>query len=114
MKVRLSSEAKADIDEYVNYLTGKTISGIAKFRATLDRAISIVSYQPEAGLTDSRIPIIGARRIIVEGWRFDYDIINDVVLIQRITHSRNTPMISIADDTDYEAPLDAAPKRKYD
>ena len=102
MKVKLSSEARQDIDRQVAYLTGKTNSGITTFRHIIDRAARLLVGQPHAGQTDSEIPIQGARRIIIDGWYFDYDIIGGTIWIQRITSSINTPSLTYDADVDYE------------
>lgn len=102
MKVRFSSDAKADIARQVQYLNGKTNQGIATFRNIVDRGRTLAASNPGAGFTDSEIPIQGSKRIIVEGWYFDYDIIDEVVWIQRVTSSVNTPSLKYDDDFDYE------------
>ena len=102
MKVKLSSEARQDIDHQVAYLTGKTNSGIVTFRNIISRAARLLSDQPYVGQTAVEIPIRGARRAIIDGWRFDYDIVDGVVWIQRITSSINTPSLTYDDDADYE------------
>ncbi|WEK03950.1 MAG: hypothetical protein P0Y65_17425 [Candidatus Devosia phytovorans] len=94
MRVRLSADA----------LRGKTNSGIASFRNVIRRGLTLLHDRPGAGFTDSRIPIQGARRIIVDGWYFDYDVIGDAIWVHRITSSVNTPSLSHEDDFDYERP----------
>lgn len=81
MKVRFSSDAQRDIADQIHYLTGKTHTGIAAFRNIISRARSLVSAQPYAGFAGSEIPIRGARRVIVDGWYFDYDIIGDTIWV---------------------------------
>ena len=103
MKVRFSTDAQQDIARHVDYLRGKTVSGLAAFRNTISRGTTIMTSQPNAGFTDSKIPIRGARRVIVDGWYFDYDIIDDIIWIQRITSSINTPSVKY-DDIDDEFP----------
>ena len=68
MKVKLSSEARQDIDHQVAYLTGKTNSGIVTFRNIISRAPRLLSDQPYVGQTAAEIPIRGARRAIIDGW----------------------------------------------
>jgi plasmid stabilization system protein ParE len=102
MRVKLSKEARQDIDRQITYLSGKTISGIVTFRAVIKRAERLLSSQPHAGQADTRIPIRGAMRIIIDGWHFDYDIIDGTVWVQRITSSVNTPSPKYDDDFDYE------------
>lgn len=104
MRVKLSKEARQDIERQIAYLTGKTISGIATFRDIIKRAQRLLASQPHAGQSDTRIPIRGAMRIIIDGWHFDYDIIGGEVWVQRITSSVNTPSLKYDDDFDYEVP----------
>lgn len=109
MKVRISTEAQRDIADQVEFLRGKTNSGIATFRNIVSRGRSIIASQPNAGFTDSEIPIRGAKRVIVDGWYFDYDVIDDTIWIQRITSSINTPSLKYDDDFDYEEKDDHIP-----
>ena len=102
MQVKLSSEARQDIDRQVDYLTGRTNAGITTFRNIIRRAARLLGDQPDAGQADAEIPIRGARRIIIDGWYFDYDIIGGTVWIQRVTSSINTPSLTYDDDVDYE------------
>ncbi len=104
MRVKLSKEARQDIERQVAYLSGKTIAGIATFRDIIRRAQRLLASQPHAGQADTRIPIRGAMRIIIEGWHFDYDIIEGTIWVQRITSSINTPSLKYDDDFDYEEP----------
>lgn len=102
MKVRFSSDAQADIAGQIAFLKGKTNQGIATFRNIVSRGRALIATNPEAGLTDSKIPIRGARRVIVDGWYFDYEIIGGDIWVLRITSSINTPSLKYDDDYDYE------------
>lgn len=102
MRVKLSKEARQDLDRQIAYLSGKTIAGIVTFRDIIKRAQRLLSSQPHAGQADTRIPIRGAMRIIIDGWHFDYDFIEGTVWVQRITSSINTPSLKYDDDFDYE------------
>ena len=103
MRVKLSTDAKQDVRQQIDYLRGKTIAGIMTFRNMLARAQRLLSSQPHAGHVDAAIPICGARRITIDGWHFDYDIIDETVWIQRITSSINTPTLRYDDSFDYES-----------
>ena len=105
MKVKLSADAQRDIRQQVDYLTGKTIAGIATFRDTIRRGQRLLQSQPNAGQEKFAIPIRGARRLIVDGWYFDYEIVDGAIWVYRITSSINTPMLSYDDDFDYEEAL---------
>lgn len=104
MRVKLSKEARQDIDREITCLSGKTIAGIVTFRDIIRRAQRLLSSQPHSGQSDTRIPIRGAMRIIIQGWHFDYDVIEGTVWVQRITSSINTPSFKYDDDFDYEEP----------
>jgi len=103
MRVRLSAESQRDISGQLAYLRGKTVSGMVAFRDITKRGLTLLKDQPGAGFTESAIPLRGARRIIVSGWYFDYDVIDDTVLVHRITSSINTPSLKYDDDFDYES-----------
>lgn len=113
MRVKLSKEARQDIEQQMEYLSGKTIAGIVTFRDIIKRAQRLLASQPHAGRTDPEIPIRGAMRVIIEGWRFDYDIVGSEVWVQRITSSINTPLLEYDDDFDYEDPS-RSPKGRTD
>ncbi|KQN74388.1 hypothetical protein [Devosia sp. Leaf64] len=103
MRVKVSKEAKRDIQREIDYLKGKTISGILTFRSIIERARQLLASQPSAGrVRPSSLPIRGAQRIIVDGWCFDYDVIDGSVWLQRVTHSIATPSLKYDDDFDYE------------
>ena len=104
MRIRLSADAKRDIDREVDYLRGKTNSGIVVFRNIIARARHVLASQPEAGHTASALPLRGARRLIIGGWHFDYDVVDDTIWVRRITSSVNTPSLHYDDDADYEDP----------
>lgn len=103
MRVKIATEAKADIRNQIAYLSGKTIAGIVTFRSIIERARDLRASHPHAGHTrQNDLPIRGSMRIIVDGWYFDYDIIDGSVWIQRITHSMTMPSLIYDDDFDYE------------
>lgn len=104
MRVRFSADARRDIEDQITYLRGKTNSGIVRFRDLVQRGAALLQDRPHAGFTESRIPIRGARRIIVDGWYFDYDVVADTIWVHRITSSVNTPSLDYDDDGDYEEP----------
>jgi plasmid stabilization system protein ParE len=108
MKVRLSSEARAYVAQEARYLRDRSASAALKFKEIVDRAILLIGQHPAAGFQQSGVPIKGSHRVVIGGYLFDYDIINDVAWIQNVRHSRNSPTIPIEPDADYEEPDPAA------
>lgn len=110
MKVRFSSDARSYLAHEVGYLKKRSSSGAARFMNVVDRARRLVSQHNEVGFADSKVPIKGARRISVGDYLFDYDIIDGVVWIQNIVPSQKTPILSIDDEEDYDAPFNDEPR----
>lgn len=58
---------------------------------------------PELGLGSERLPVPGARRLIVGDYVLDYECSNDLVTVLAIRHGRQRPFyIEPDDDIDYE------------
>ena len=106
MKVRFSSEARRFLAHEAAYLRQRSGSGAARFQRIVERARRQIETFPESGLTDSIVSLAGARRIAIEEYLFDYDLVDAVATIMVVRHSRNTPTLTIDDDADYEAPDD--------
>lgn len=103
MKVRLSSRAKAFIAKEGRYLRQVSPQGAKRFSEIVQRARKIIQIFPEGGVTSSAIPLTGARRVSIEGYLFDYDLIEATVWIVGIIASGAVNTIAIEDDSDYEA-----------
>lgn len=103
MKVRLSSDARAYIAKETRYLKARSRVGAEGFRNIIRRVEKWVADFPQSGITDSAIPLTNARRVIADGYLFDYDIIDGVVWIQNIRSSVAVMTIEVEDDLDYEA-----------
>lgn len=102
MRVRFSSEARRTIIREAAYLRARSLSGARRFAQIVERARRQIGAFPESGATDSIVALAGARRIAIEEYLFDYDIDDGVAIIQIVRHSRNTPIIALDDDADYE------------
>jgi plasmid stabilization system protein ParE len=102
MRVRFSTAARAYVVKETKYLASVSRSGAERFRDTVRRALVLVADFPASGIGDSAIPLTGARRMIVNGYLFDYDLIGDVVWIQTVRSSVTVETIAIEDDRDYE------------
>ena len=102
MKVRFSAAARAYVSAETKYLATASRAGAERFRDIVRRAQVLVASFPASGIADSAIPLTGARRMIVSGYLFDYDLIGDVVWIQTVRSSVTVQTIAIEDDRDYE------------
>lgn len=102
MRVRFSSEARRYVMREAACLRQRSSSGALRFQRIVERARRQIGSLPESGVTDSIVALAGARRIVIEEYLFDYDARDGVAVIQMVRHSRNTPIIPIDDDSDYE------------
>lgn len=102
MKVQLSTTARTYIRNEARYLKARSRAGAEGFRQVVQRAQRLVADFPEGGLTTSAITLTGARRIVIDGYLFDYDLIGDVVWIQNVRSSVAIRTIAVEDDSDYE------------
>jgi plasmid stabilization system protein ParE len=102
MKVRFSATARAYVIKETRYLASVSRSGAERFRDTVRRAQSLVADFPASGVGASAIPLTGARRAIINGYMFDYDLIGNAVWIQTVRSSVTVRTIAIEDDRDYE------------
>ncbi|HTO27210.1 MAG TPA: type II toxin-antitoxin system RelE/ParE family toxin [Devosia sp.] len=101
MKVTLSGNARAYIKQETRYLRERSASGAAAFRQIVLDARAIIARHPESGLTQSAIALVGARRLVLRGYHFDYDVADDTVIILAVKSSVNTPPLITDDDDDY-------------
>jgi plasmid stabilization system protein ParE len=102
MRVRFSTAARAYVVKEMKYLASVSRSGAERFGDIVKRAQALVAEFPASGIGDSAIPLTGARRIIVTGYLFDYDLIDEVVWIQTVRSSVTVQTIAVEDDRDYE------------
>lgn len=100
MQVRIAELAKAYVRRETRYLRERSPSGALAFQRIVQRVMVLVAGFPASGSTDSIIPLTGARRIIIDGYLFDYDLIDGTVWIQNIKSSVNVNIIAIEDDSD--------------
>ena len=105
MKVRFSSEARRYLAREAAYLRERSASGAVRFQRIVDRARRQIGTFPESGLTDSIVAITGARRVTIEEYLSDYDVVEGIATILVVRHSRNTPTVAIESDADYEGPV---------
>ena len=107
MKVILSTRAQAYIAQERKYLRAESPMGAKRFTKIIRRAKEVLRTFPNGGATESAIPLTGAHRARIEGYLFDYDLIDGEVWIQGIISSAAVNTIAVEDDMDYEADPDS-------
>lgn len=105
----MSAEARAYLMEERAYLHARSIPAAAAFIARMRKARENLGRFQEMGFGPERLPIPGARRLIVGECILDYDIHSDVVLISAISPAAK-PLALVAYDDTYEDDLDETPE----
>lgn len=103
MKVRFSTEARRYLSREAAYLKERSPAGAARLQRLVARARRQIEAFPESGFTDSIVSLAGTRRMAIEEYLFDYDVVEGVATIMVIRHSRNTPTIPFEDNADFES-----------
>lgn len=78
MKVRFSTEARSYLAREAVYLKERSTTGAARFQRIVARARRQIETFPDSGYTDSVVSLAGARRMAIDEYLFDYDVIGDV------------------------------------
>jgi plasmid stabilization system protein ParE len=104
MKVRFSSEARRYLSREAAYLRERSPAGATRFQGLVARARRQIESFPDSGFADSIVYLMGARRIAIEEYLFDYDVADGIATIMVIRHSRNTPTVPLEDDADPDDP----------
>lgn len=109
MRVRLSAEARAYLLKERAYLHARSIPAASAFIARMRKARENLGRFQEIGFGPDRLPIPGARRLIVGEYILDYDIHDDLVLVSAISPSAK-PVATMEYDDDHEEDPDDTPE----
>ena len=102
MRVRISRRAADYVRREARYLRDHSPRAAEHF---LDRVKSVrrdLADFAAAGFADDEAPIPGYRRLVRDGYRYDYRLVEGAIEIVNISSSINTPLLNPADDADYE------------
>ncbi len=99
MRIVLSRSAADYIRKEAAYLRGHSRAAGEAFVARVKAVRRDLTAFAEAG---QLLPVPSVRRLIREGYRFDYRIRPDVIEIVAVSSSVNTPLDMPSDDPDFD------------
>jgi len=102
MKVRLSRRAFRYVEHETAYLRQYSRHAADHFLRIVSGVQTHLAQFGEAGFAEPSLPIRGSRRLIRNGYRFDYQIRMGLVEITTIASSVNTPLAGPSDDPDFD------------
>lgn len=92
MKVRLSGDARAYLQQEAAYLKARSRAAAENFLARMREARGNLAQFPEMGSEREGLPLPGMRRLVVGAYLLDYEITRSGVSIVSIRHSRQSPL----------------------
>lgn len=102
MKVRLSRRAADYVRREANYLRQHSRAAADRFLIQVASVRKDLSEFATAGFVGDSSPVPGYRRLIRQGYRYDYRLVEGAVEIATITSSINTPLSVPSDDPDFD------------
>lgn len=103
-KVRLSAQAADYLRAEAHYLRQHSRRAAEAFVMRMQEARANLARFPDIGLGSGRLPVPGARRLIVGDYVLDYELSDDIITVLAIRHGRQQPPdIEPDEDFDYEA-----------
>lgn len=102
MKVRLSARASDYVRQEAAYLRQHSQGAAKRFLDQVKAAKRDIAAFPEVGFPDEALPIPGMRRLIRNGYRYDYRILEEEIQVAEISSSVNTPLLNPSDDEDFD------------
>jgi plasmid stabilization system protein ParE len=103
MKVRMSDDARSYLRNEAKYLRKHSPAAAKALTDAMRKARENLTTFGELGFAKEGLPIPGMRRLIVENYLLDYEIVADVILVVTIRHGRQMPPeMPPDDDFDFE------------
>lgn len=102
MRVRLARQAADYIRREAHYLRARSPAAAVRF---LERVRSVrrdLQDHGHVGFANDDLPIPGLRRLVRDGYRFDYRLTATSIEIAAISSSVNTPLAGPSDDPDFD------------
>jgi plasmid stabilization system protein ParE len=103
MKVRLSRNAADYVRKEATYLRQHSQAAAERFVERVKSVRRDLTQYALAGFSEDSLPIPGMRRLLRDGYRYDYRVLQGHIEIAEISHSVNTPLPDPDDDFDFEA-----------
>lgn len=105
MKVRLSAQARAYLQNETAYLRKHSPQAARNFRNRIADARDNLTTFPNIGRDIERLPVEGAHRLVTGNYVLDYEITNGEIIILSIRHGQQIELDPDIDDLDnYEDP----------
>lgn len=103
MRVRLSPRAADYVRQETAYLAQHSKGAAISFVEMNKQVRQHLGQFAEAGFSEPGLPIEGMRRLIRNGYRFDYRLGETAIEIAVIASSVNTPLAVPTDDPDFDS-----------
>lgn len=115
MRTYLSRSAAEFLREQVAYLKSHSLRAASSFTASIRKARKNLEAFPDLGMERDRLPIQGARTLVVGDYLLDYVRQTQGIEIVSIRHHRQRPLTPEMDESDdrYEVDADEAPTRQH-
>jgi len=103
MKAKVSAQARTYLRTEAAYLKRHSNPAALNFRNRIAEAHQHLAAFPELGRDIERLPVEGARRLVVGNYVLDYDVAGDEITILSIRHGQQIEMDpDLDDDFDFE------------
>lgn len=112
MKVHLSKRASGYVRQEAAYLRQHSQGAAKRFLDQVKTAKRDIATFPELGSLDEALPIPGMRRLIRNGYRYDYRMLEKEIQVAEISSSVNTPLLNPSEEEDFD--FEDPPKSGFD
>ncbi|KRA42242.1 type II toxin-antitoxin system RelE/ParE family toxin [Devosia sp. Root635] len=102
MKVRLSRNAADYVRQEAAYLRQHSRLAAERFLERVKSVRRDLTSFGEAGFSDEKAPVPGMRRIVRNGYFYDYRVEKNAIEIALISSSVNRPLLGPSDDDDFD------------
>ncbi|OAM77821.1 type II toxin-antitoxin system RelE/ParE family toxin [Devosia elaeis] len=105
MRMRLARQAADYIRQEAQYLRARSPAAAMRFLEQVRSVRRDLEQHSQAGFASDDLPIPGLRRLIRDGYRFDYRLTERFIEVAAISSSVNTPLTGPSDDPDFDYEL---------
>lgn len=102
MRVRLARQAADYLRQEALYLRRHSPAAAQRFLDGVKSVRRDLTQYSHAGFVETSLPLPGMRRMIRDGYRYDYSVAGGIVEIVAISSSVNTPLSGPSDDPDFD------------